>query len=76
MQKAESLSFQMVDIRVCERNIHPREGVEIVIYTDFLCDLKTRALFKITNRLTIRYFLRNGKLYLDVMSCDLLEFLS
>jgi hypothetical protein len=35
MQKAESLSFQTVDIRVCERNIHPREGVEIVIYTEF-----------------------------------------
>ena len=46
MQKAESLSFQTVDIRVCELNIHPREGVEIVISTEFLCDLQTRHLFR------------------------------
>ena len=40
MQKAESLSFQPVlglegRGQSCERNIHPREGVEIVISTEF-----------------------------------------
>ena len=43
MQKAESLSFQTVDIRDCEWNIHPREGVEIVIYRLVWATAKTIA---------------------------------
>ncbi len=43
MQKAESLSFQTVlglegreqSLVSCEWNIHPREGIEIVISTEF-----------------------------------------